>query len=451
MIYQLLKLERQVLYAIAAMTLLAAVGVPLAAPSARNVPMVWAMLAFMTALTACFLPRGTLFEAALPIAGRQLVVCRLAEALAMIWLPMIAGAVSLALARSTFTTPMLLAWANLPAVLSLEVLGLRCIRPAQLRNPFWVSYAVFLATILGYIWASQGLLSKLHPEFLAVGSLALSAMVFVWLWKSIPAAYEVAPIERGEAAGAATPPRPRDGLRRATRLAPWLLLLRSAFDSQVLMLLFPLALSGFAVVLGDLAPSLAWGPWIALVWFRNRALVRWLGALPIPSRAVLLSFTGPLISFYLICVCAGDAFAHIRHKAHLASGSLLAVNVAVLLGWTLLIFLLSALYEWQPLSRVPARVRQAALAIPLCGPYLMFLVLAVPGHKDRLDPLVNGALKQMAAALPANLPAASALLAIPLIAIAWTLDRVFAQTEFAVRLSSTKEQSQQLQIGRFGQ
>ncbi len=460
MVYQLLKLEKQVLYAIAGMTLLAAVGLPLAAPSAKTAPVILAFLAFTTGNITCFLPRGSWFEAALPISGRQLLVARLSQGLAMIWLPIAAGVASLQAARGTLTAPMLLATANVPAALTLATLGLRSIRPAQLRRSFWASYAVLFATGGCSMMASAYLLSNGHPELLTVVCLAVSAALFGWLWYSVPAAYEVVPVERGEAGVGgvpamgrqpAIPVRPSEELRRSSPVARWLPLLRSAFDLQLLMLLFPPAMSGFVAVSGSMASTLALSPWILGVWFRNRSLIRWLGALPIRSRTVLVSIVGPLILVYLMSFCAGNLLAHARHRPNIADASVQAVDLAAMLGWMLLLCLFGALYEWRPLTRVPARVRQVALAIPACVPYVMWVALKLLSHKDRLTPLVDGNLKRVAAALPANFLAAAILLAIPLTVIAWGLDRVFAETEFAVRLRPTKEQMQQMQIGGFGQ
>jgi hypothetical protein len=171
------------------LALLAAVVWPFVCTDSSFSPTSFAAICAVLAVVGGLHPRATLFEAALPIPGRQLVATRLLVAFAQLWPP------ALVMTGETFW---LRGWKDalpllaMAAAFSLTVVMVQSFRISQASLPSWIAYTPMLAWL--------GLRPVLDRPFSHWGavlgiSFATGAALLARLWMSVPEGFEIAPAE----------------------------------------------------------------------------------------------------------------------------------------------------------------------------------------------------------------------------------------------------------------
>ena len=238
--------------------------------------------------------RATLFEVALPIAGRQLFLSRVLSLLLMVWMPAFAG-VARILARATVDWPTVWNTFDWAAIFTLAIaLSLSAGLPQLACN----------LRLLFVVWASTAAAGALAwyslPPAAVLALFALTSVaVFLKAWLAVPESFQVAPVEVVDApmpsrAAAAAP----SGTAAPARA--WWPILRSALSWNRL-LYFPLmALLGMT------------GNWFYFLSIfviqgtaQSRQRTRWLYALPLSYRALLLLAIVPTLATLLGGVAVG--------------------------------------------------------------------------------------------------------------------------------------------------
>jgi hypothetical protein len=236
--------------------------------------------------------RATLFEAALPIYGRQLFLARLLSRLAMVWMTVSAAILVILSGRDTGWPQVLEllecgALYTLAYLLPLSVRVRECAAPAGLVVALWAGLAATGALVWHFLPTGVGL---------AVFALA-GALMLLRTWFAIPAGFEVAPIE---AVGWIASPR---STRDAPTLAWWPIVRSAGFG-------MPLFLLPAGIFWGHLGGDFFF-PFGMLVIFANvqvRQRTRWLYALPLSFRALGLITLGPALALLLGGAAIGRCF-----------------------------------------------------------------------------------------------------------------------------------------------
>lgn len=240
---------------------------------------------------ACGHRRATLFEAALPIEGRQLFLARLLSRLAMVWMP-VSAAILVILRGRDAGWPQVLGMLEcgtlytLAYLLPLSVRVRECAAPAGLVAAVWAGLAATGA--LAWHFLPPGI-------FLSVFALA-GALIILRTWLAIPAGFQVAPME---AVGSISSPQ---SVQDAPPLA-WWPIVRSAGVGMPL-LLFPAGI--FLGWVGD--AFVLFGMCVVLANGHVRQRTRWLYALPLSFRALGLIILVPSLALLLGGVAIGSYF-----------------------------------------------------------------------------------------------------------------------------------------------
>jgi hypothetical protein len=170
-----------------ALSFLAAVIWPfvcMAGPTA--IVFTFAMISLFLAL-AGFSQRTTLFEAALPIPGRELVAARLLAMLAKFWFPAMVIVGETLVARGWKDTLPLLELAAVSTLLALAGQSLQ-IREARPLSRFAIFFIVLPVGVVVFV---PQLLS--HGEAIVGMCLAGTAVLIARLWVSVPDGFQIAP------------------------------------------------------------------------------------------------------------------------------------------------------------------------------------------------------------------------------------------------------------------
>jgi hypothetical protein len=229
--------------------------------------------------------RVSLFEAALPIRGREIVFARLLSSLAIAWLPLLTWIVATLFRRgSPWPMSHIL---DLSAIATLAIILPYSIGAGEIGAPpmrrvvlSWIALAV----------ASALAIYVLTPALaLALFAFAIVA-VFVIVWTAIPESFQTAPREAIAAVAIISPTTDSPNVR-AKAVGWWWPILRSVFTPMP-WLLFP-AMAAFA----------AFGTfWIVNIWIYafvvyevTRKRTRWMYGLPLSHRRLLLIGLVPMI------------------------------------------------------------------------------------------------------------------------------------------------------------
>ena len=216
--------------------------------------------------------RATLFEAALPIEGRQLFLARLLSRLALVWLPVLAGILVIHSAPDT-------GWPEVLGMLECGILfTLACLLPLSVRVRECAAPAGLLAALSTGLAAAGALAWHFLPPgpFLSVFALA-GALILLRTWFAIPASFQVAPMQE-----VGSIPSPRS-TRDARPLAWWPIVRSAGFGMP--LFIFPVGvLLGWS---GDLSVPFA-GIFAIMANIDVRQRTRWLYALPLSFRALAL-------------------------------------------------------------------------------------------------------------------------------------------------------------------
>jgi hypothetical protein len=237
--------------------------------------------------------RATLLEVSLPISARDLFLARLLSMLALVWFPFLTG--ELAFYAATRWSVGLLECAALMTLLILLPLAARVERPAC---PVWMVAVVWIDGIAAG-WAG---LHFLPPAvFLTLCAVAVTA-VFLRTWVAIPPSFQVAPLEAVSQ---------RSGTVKQRATAPvWRIFARFALPWWYLPL-------GMAVLVQSFLGGWWWfWAWICstLMYSLTRSRTRWLEALPVPRRALLLVALIPMAFPVLIGAGLGSTIWHVDQR-----------------------------------------------------------------------------------------------------------------------------------------
>ncbi len=233
--------------------------------------------------------RATLFEAALPIEGRQLFLARLLSRLAMVWLPVLVATLAISAGRGA-DQPQVLAMLEsgalftLAYLLPLSVRVRECAAPASVLAALWAALAA--AGALAWHFLPPGI-------FLSVVAIA-TALIVLRTWFALPACFQVAPIEAVDAIASVRS-------KEDARPVAWWPIVRSAVP------LIALPAAGFLAWSAEaFAPFVAVFAITANMDVRRRS--RWLYGLPLSFRALGLIILVPSLALLFGGMAIGMCF-----------------------------------------------------------------------------------------------------------------------------------------------
>ena len=224
--------------------------------------------------------RASFFEAALPVAARDLYLARLLSLLSMIWLPGAMAALSLLMGGKSATARVaaVVMFLTLITVVNLSV------RIEEFAAPPRVTMLCAVAAAL--IIVPTMLLG--HPGAVAAICAAAAAGVGGYAWRSIPATFQSAPMDAAAA-------QRRTG--RAAAALPWWPILRSLFPWQVAVFI-PISFIWLTTGQWIWAPT-----YLMMAYGQVRLSTRWTQALPM-SRSTLLAAS--MVPFLLVLAGAAE-------------------------------------------------------------------------------------------------------------------------------------------------
>ncbi|MBZ5726597.1 MAG: hypothetical protein LAP87_16550 [Acidobacteriia bacterium] len=253
----------------------------------ENVFLLETTLALGCGMSAAPHRRATLFEAALPIAGRRLYLARVLSLEAMVWLPVLAGLLVMQFLKPDLSlAPPLVEAAS---IANLAILLPLAVRVRELACPKWPRVLV-----IGLVYSFGVVAWDLLAPGVVVAACALaSAAVFLKTWAAAPQSFQVAPFEAVDSLAipqsTQTPP-----------LLAWRPILRSAFWSLsplYFLLMLPMAMFG--------SWFLFYGIFLIQGVSQSRQRTRWLYGLPLSYRALLWIALAPTLVPLIGGVAAG--------------------------------------------------------------------------------------------------------------------------------------------------
>jgi len=132
--------------------------------------------------------RGSIFEASLPIRGREIVAARVLWILALVWLPIVAWLIA-TVGSELRALPVAMVL-DAGAVLTLAVLLPCAIRPEQVDEPpVWLTALLWIA-----LAAPSVAVARFLPPVVSMATFAVAIVVTArWIWIRVPGSLEVAP------------------------------------------------------------------------------------------------------------------------------------------------------------------------------------------------------------------------------------------------------------------
>ncbi len=342
-----------------------------------------------------------LYEAALPIAGRDAWLSRVLSLLALIWLPL-----SIAIALGLPPLPLLQAG----AVYTLLVLAVKCIRIRELEVPRWLRTAGFRVAILAFFagpYIAKRLKSAnwfvLPPAGSVLTVCALAGVaLFWWGWTTVPKSFQIAPPESGL-------------LRRSETQEPskftWAPVFRSIYGRPMLLVIL--------FLLGNIVFGLLWTASLVVggVQVQIRGQCRWLLALPISFRNLFGWIAIPQTAA-VVAGCLAGIFIDTGHPLSPTARLVeMAAELAVLYG---MIFL-SELSAWRRLSKLRAA---------RWGVWILWTPFAVGAVAPAVALPDTNAIQRLAGVLPANWWQLAVILVIPVIVTYWLAEKAFREQEY---------------------
>jgi hypothetical protein len=342
---------------------------------------------------------SALYEAALPIAGRDLWLARVLSLLAIIWISILA-----ALAGGLPRLPLL----AVAAAFTAFILGVKCVRIRQLGAPKSVRTAAFQVAILGVIGGPYiaRYLKAAHwrvlPSPVSVLAICVPASValFWWGWTSVPKSFQVAP--PGEVDSA---PVPRHETAEPSGFG-WSPVLLAIYGGQSILIMF-------AFVVGWMASG-HHGVGVLAVITQNatRGRCRWLLSLPVSRRKLF----GLIALTMAAATMLGSVVSIFVQTKHPLSPRVRFVEFAAEIATVYFVLFLAELPAWSRLSKLPAWVRWA--------PFLLSFVAVAFCFSDMT------VFERLAATLPQAWWQLTPLLAIPTVATYWLAEKAFIEQEY---------------------
>jgi hypothetical protein len=350
------------------------------------IPDLWFTFFISTILSLRPHHRCTLFEAALPIDGRQLFCARLLSMLAAIWLPALSVVACVFTFGQNQRRIVALTTVAIAAAVTAAMCIVQSVRVREFSAPLWV----FIVTMsVGYL--AVRIVSVVLPfsyitltAELLICACVSSALLFV-TWIDIPRSFQVA--APGPVASKASAMKSHQGHARENRrpsfILVWLPAYRSMFNWLPLLYFF--------LVLGYSAE----GKWVfaslwslsIFSWALHR--LRWISTLPISQRTVFLT----LLFLSIVPQLAGCL---LRSLLGSRPDELAFIVATAMTAVTLLLMIAVQIPLWARLWHVPKVVRLAPVLLILGAWLLLFLSTF---SKDRADRKV---LVWLVGVLPAN-------------------------------------------------
>ncbi|MGD0496920.1 MAG: hypothetical protein ABSC23_00630 [Bryobacteraceae bacterium] len=345
--------------------------------------------------------RATPFEAALPISGRQLLAARLLTLLGILWVPILAGSSAILIARGASHAAHALGAVKAAAIATVAALALQSVRIKEIRGPDWLPRGVwFLA-----LFACLAPFMDTVPVLAACAGLS-TALLFR-LWRVVPRSFQLAPAGPPAEADRARGLTARSvGGKHAASSYAWRPVLKSLHGWRSLLLIpwfanFDDWFVGFFFVL--------------FIWQTARRQSRWLCALPIDARTVLLILVTPIFLLEMAGYFAGYLPPFQWFPTPVRAFPVQVVDFAVAAGVTLTLLLFNALYDWRALRGISSRVRAAAL---------ISMGIALVLYLHFKPALVQHAVRYVTS--PGAVAVAAAVLAV----LWWALDKVYREAEY---------------------
>ena len=226
--------------------------------------------------------RATFFEAALPVAARDLFAARFLAIESMVWFPALAATITLALrgyqARTVAAPP------AVAMFLTVAVLAILSVRVTQFASSPWLTMTCPVLVAVAAVPA----LEFSNTLLLTAGSLAVACAIGAYAWRSIPPAFQSAPEK-------AVQERRKQGT--AAPVTPWWPVLRSLFPWQSLLFI-PISVVWAASNDWLFAPL-----YLMIAYSQTRVTLRWTQALPLSRRALVLAATVPSL---IVLACGAE-------------------------------------------------------------------------------------------------------------------------------------------------
>lgn len=364
-------------------------------------------LVIMSAIGSELLSNCTLYEAALPVEGRDLWLSRVLSLLTLLWGPVLAAVMAFA-AMGTPALPLL----EVAAVYTVLLLAVKCFRIREFSSPRWsripgyciIFSALSVPLLLQSNWPPAG-------PVLAGCAIASGALFFKG-WTSVPKSFQIAP---PEAAAVGRWFKPRDV--HASRWV-WSPVLRSAWGwgwQTTLLLLAVLS----QLAIGSLVAAYV-SLWISLIVMHTQG--RWLVALPVAPRTLFGIVALPPAAAVVAGFVLGIFFDPDLPLDPRLRLMVLAAELALLYGT----LFLGQFDGWRRLSQLRRWVRQTPFV--LAG---LAILAAAYWHASVFE-----ALRRATAVLPANVWLLSVVLAIPVVAAYWLAEKVFGEQEIGRRVTT---------------
>jgi hypothetical protein len=284
--------------------LLAAVVWPFLGGNSAISPVWFALLCFPLVVPVGFGRHATLFEAALPIPGRQLVAMRLLGAFALLWLPALTMTGETLVLRGWKDALPLLAMA---AALSLAVLVVQSFRIRQASLPDWIT-CMPLVAVAGLLLVP--LIPFSHWGAMLGISFAASAVLLARLWVSVPEGFQIAPAKARRVRRFWWR---RPSSRRVWRPV-WWPAWSSIFNWQVWVGLLWLP---WAAQSGLFLPI---GAWLAIPPAAACQRLEWILVLPVSRRRLLLTLVLPWLCILMAVISFARYFGPARKAPMVSTG-----------------------------------------------------------------------------------------------------------------------------------
>ena len=210
--------------------------------------------------------RVTFFEAALPIAARDLLLARFLSLMALIWLPAVAVAAVSGFAIAGFAA----------IVLTLGVILILSTRIEEFAAPVWATMACPAAAAVVLVLTLVLKHSVPIPAICAAVAIALGVLT----WKRVPEAFQCAPMDVST---------PRKSAGRAAPSSPWWPVIRSLLPWQSAIIV-PISLWWVGTGMWLFAPM-----YMMMAYAQSQLTTRWTLALPLSRRTMLAMAIVPIL------------------------------------------------------------------------------------------------------------------------------------------------------------
>ena len=345
----------------------------------------------------------TLYEAALPIRGRDLWLARVLALLALLWLPVLATS-GILVGLKTPPAPLI----EVSAVYSVLMLGAKCIRIGEFALPRWMN-PVGLVTIVasGTLVPIFMNLANLPPAGEVLGACGLlGAALFVTGLSRVPESFQIAP----ESAGSSGRPMPAKGSHFMWSPV-WASLARWRWYALLLT-------ANWMFIGARSLQSVSMLPFLPMI--RDR--LSWLFALPISMRRLFAMIALPCTA----AMALGEATNVFFPNNHAVGIKERIIGFALNLALFYFITFLVELLVWRRLSKLVPWIRGLPLMVALAG-----IVLGIWRTPDDLfrGPILLLALDWRVLAIA---------LTVLVVGTYWLAERAFIEQEIGRRV--TKEQ-----------